>query len=120
MPAFQRKSEEQELPGLRQTTTAWLALCAHPYFSVLFPPAFVESQMPQVDRLRILKRGVPSSSSLCCGSFIVVFTLFSFQSEDLEKFKVFPQNSVRIHMKVFLQENLTQTKLFLNERITPC
>ena len=46
--------------------------------------------MAQVDRLRILERGVLGSSSLSSGSFVVVFT-FSFQSEDLEKFQFFPE-----------------------------
>ena len=69
-------SEEQELPGLRQTTASRQALCARSYWSVLFPPAFVELQMPQVGSLRVLQRGVLSSSSLCCRSFVVVFTFF--------------------------------------------
>ena len=79
-------SEEQDRQVRRQTTAARLALCARPYFSVFFPPAFVESQMAQVDRLRILERGVLGSSSRCCGPFVVVFTFFSFQSEDSAKF----------------------------------
>ena len=69
-------SEEQEPPGLRQTTAAGLVLRAHPYLSVIFPPAFVESQMAQMDRLRILEWGALSSSSVCGGSFVVVFTFF--------------------------------------------
>ena len=48
-------------------------------FSVFFPPAFVESQMAQVDRLRILERGVLGSSSLCGGSFVAVFIFFFFK-----------------------------------------
>ena len=60
-------------------TAARLALCARPYFSVFFPPAFVESQMAQVDRLRILERGVLGSSSLCGGSFVAVFIFFFFK-----------------------------------------
>ena len=50
--------------------------------------------MAQVDRLRILERGVLGSSSLCGGSFVAVF-IFSFSSEDLEKFEVFPQSGGR-------------------------
>ena len=67
-------SEEQDHQVRRQTTAARLALCARPYFSVFFLPAFVESQMAQVDRLRSLERGVLGSSSLCGGSFVAVFT----------------------------------------------
>ena len=44
-------SEEQDHQVRHQTTAARLALCARPYFSVFFPPSFVESQMAQVDRL---------------------------------------------------------------------
>ena len=62
-----------------RSTAARLALCARPYFSVFFPPAFVESQMAQVDRLRILERGVLGSSSLCGGSFVAVFIFFFFK-----------------------------------------
>ena len=51
------------LLACRSTTAARLALCARPYFSVFFPPAFVELQMAQVDRLRILERGDLGSSS---------------------------------------------------------
>ena len=69
-------SEEQDHQVRRWTTAGLLALCARPYFGVFFPPAFVESQMAQVDRLRILERGVLGSSSLCCGFFVVVFTFF--------------------------------------------
>ena len=72
-------SEEQDRQVHRQTTAARLALCARPYFSVFFPPAFVESQMAQVDRLRILERGVLGSSSLCGGSFVAVFIFFFFK-----------------------------------------
>ena len=50
--------------------------------------------MAQVDRLRILERGVLGPSSLCGGSFVAVF-IFSFSSEDLEKFEVFPQSGGR-------------------------
>ena len=39
--------------------------------------------MSQVDRFRIIERGVLSSSSLCGGSFAGVFDFtLSFQSED--------------------------------------
>ena len=72
-------SEEEDCQVRRQANTARLALCARPYFCVFFPPAFVESQMAQVDKLRIFERGVLSSSSLCCGSFVVVFTFFLFK-----------------------------------------
>ena len=53
--------------------------------------------MAQVDRLRILERGVLGSSSLCGGSFVAVFFFFffAFSSEDLEKFEVFPQSGGR-------------------------
>ena len=69
-------SEEQDRQDRRQTTTVWLVLCTRPYFSVFFPTVFVELQMAQVDRLRIFERVVLSSSSLSCGSFVVVFTFF--------------------------------------------
>ena len=85
-------SEKQDRQVRRQTTAARPALCACPNFSVFFPSAFVESQMAQVDRLRILergvlgsRRGVLGSSSLWGGSFVVFF-IFFFQSEDLAKF----------------------------------
>ena len=51
--------------------------------------------MAQADRLRILERGVLGSSSPCGGSFVAVFIFFSFSSEDLEKFEVFPQSGGR-------------------------
>ena len=72
-------SEKQDHQVRRQTTAARLVLCARPYFSVFFPPAFVESQMAQADRLRSLERGVLRSSSLCDGSFVAVFTFFLFK-----------------------------------------
>ena len=72
-------SEDQDHQVRRQTTAARLGLCARPYFSVFFPPAFVESQMAQVDRLRSLQRSVLGSSSLCGTSFVSVFTFFPFQ-----------------------------------------
>ena len=76
------------------STATRLVQCAFPYFSFLFPLAFVESQMAHVDGLRIVERGVLGSSLLCWGSFVAVFT-FSFQSEDLEKSEVFPQSGQR-------------------------
>ena len=77
MPSRFRWLTVQLWPGLKEERQKKpLVLCAHPYFSVLFPPSFVESQMAQVDRLKILERGVLSSSLLCCGSFVVVFTFF--------------------------------------------
>ena len=72
-------TKEQDHQVRRQTTAARLALSAHPYFSVFFPPVFVESQMAQVDRLRSLEIGVLGSSSLCSGSFVAVFTFFFFK-----------------------------------------
>ena len=51
LPSF---NEEQDLQVRRLTTAARLALCARPYFNVFFPPAFVELQMAEVDRLRSL------------------------------------------------------------------
>ena len=70
-------SEEQDHQVHHQTTVVRLALCARTYFSVFFSPAFIESPMAQVDRLRSLERGVLGSSSLCGGSLVAVLT-FSF------------------------------------------
>ena len=72
-------SEEQDHQVRHQTTAAWLALRARPYFSVFFAPNFVKSQMAHVDRLRFSERGVLGSSSLCCESFVVAFPFFPFQ-----------------------------------------
>ena len=71
-----------------------------------------------MDRLRSLDRGVIGSSSLCGGSFVAVFTFFSFSSEDLEKLEVFPLSGER-RIKLSLKKSLTQMKLFLKERIKP-
>ena len=96
-------SEEQDHHVCRQTTAARPALCAHSYFDVFFPPAFVESQMTQVDRLSFLERGVLGSSSLSCGSFIVVFTFF------LSKWGLWKILSLSTE---WLKESLTQIKVF--------
>ena len=61
--------EEQDRQVRCQTTAAPRAFCARSYFHVFFPPPFVESQMAQVDRLRILERVVFSS----CPYVLVVF-----------------------------------------------
>ena len=71
-------SEEEDHQVRHQITAARLALCARPYFSVFFPPAFLEWQLAQVDRLRSLEQGVLASSSLYGGSFVAVFTFFLF------------------------------------------
>ena len=71
-------SEEQG-HQVRRQLVCWRCALVNPYFSVFFPPVFVESQMAQVDRLRSFERGVLGSSSLCDGSFVAVFTLFFFK-----------------------------------------
>ena len=48
-----------------------------------FPPAFVNSQIAQVDRPKILERMVFGSSPLLSGVFV---TFFLFEIEDSEKF----------------------------------
>ena len=63
----------------RSTAATRVVQCTCMYFSVFFPPAFVESQMAQMDRLRILERVVLGSSSLCCRPFVAVFTFFPFK-----------------------------------------
>ena len=63
IPAFQRKqrinyrergARPPGPPPNHRCSASAVRMCARPYFSVFFPPAFVESQMAQVDRLRSL------------------------------------------------------------------
>ena len=61
--------------------------------------------MAQVDtsRLRFLERGVLGSSSLSCGSFVVVFTFFPFKMKTLKILSLSTE---------WLKESLTQIKVF--------
>ena len=49
----------------------------------LFPPAFVNLQISQVDRMRILQRVVFRSSSLCAGVFVTSL-FFLLKIDDFE------------------------------------
>ena len=57
-------------------------------FIDIFPPAFVNSQIAQVNRPKILERMVFGSSPLCSEVFVTSL-FFLFQIEDLEKAKSF-------------------------------
>ena len=106
----------------RQTTAARLALCARPYFSVFFPPAFVKSQMAQVARLRILERGVLGLSSLSCWSFVVVFPFFFFQNEDFENSKSFhrvAEGEFNTNKSLLKEDFNTNKTLVKGENYTP-
>ena len=54
------------------------------WFHRFFPPAFVNSQIAQVNRPKILERMVSGSSPLC--SKVFVTSLFSFSNWRLRKF----------------------------------
>ena len=77
--------------------------------------------MAQVDRLRILERGF-SVQARSVADPLLQCSFFSFSSEDLEKFEVFPQSGGKeslIQIKLSLKARLTQIKLFLKERTIP-
>ena len=57
------------------------------YFIDFFPPAFVNSQIAQVNRPKILEQMVSTSSPLCSEVFVI--SPFLFQIEDLENSKSF-------------------------------
>ena len=113
------KSKNRQVRG--QITAARLALCARPYFSVFFPPAFVKSQMAQVDRLGILERWVLGSSALCRRSFFAVFTFFPFRwgLRKIRSLSAEWRKESLTQIKLSLKESLIQIKLFLKERIMP-
>ena len=100
IPAFQRKQSLRDKLLLAKSKTArppllsWRSTLVRilVFSSLFFPPAFVESRMAQVDRLRIFERGVFSVQARSVADPLLWSSLFSFQNEDLEKFQVFPQS----------------------------
>ena len=72
--------------------------------------------MAQVDRVRILERGVFGSSSLCGGS-VAVFTFFFFKwgLGKIRSLSTEWRKESLIQIKFSLKERLTQIKLFLRQ-----
>ena len=93
------------------------------FFFLLFPPSPVcfTPTLAQVDRLRILERGVLGSSSLCGGSFVAVFIFFFFKwgLRKIRSLSTEWRKESLIQINLSLKERLTQIKLFLKERTIP-
>ena len=76
-----RKLLVRALRALATAVLVHVICCGRNGLFDLFPPAFVNSQIAQVDRLRILEQVVFGSISLCGRAFV----------GGLRKFEVFPQ-----------------------------
>ena len=74
--------------------------------------------MAQMDRLRILERGLLGSSSLCCGLHFFPFKVRT--SKNSKSFHRVAKGEFLTQIKLFLKKTLTQIELFLRgENYTP-
>ena len=87
---FSRKARNKSFVSVRSERSLASAVLVHVHgghrkgFIDFFPPAFVNSQIAQVDRPKILERVIFSSSSLCGGVFVTSLN-FSFKNWGLRK-----------------------------------
>ena len=88
-------------------------------FIDFFPPAFVNSQIAQVNGPKFLERMVSGSNSLCSEVFVTsVFLLF--QIEELENSKSFQSEIIKKQLHIISGKNLNNEQIRIRPLLTTC